>query len=167
MKTTNQTITQERLKELLHYDPLTGLFTRSVYRSPNAKAGDVAGGDNGRGYIKINVDGVSHYAHRLVWLYVHGKFPDKNIDHINGNTFDNRVSNLRDVQQGINLQNQKQARSDNKSCGLLGVSRDKSKWSAQISTDKKLTHLGNFPTPELAHEAYLAAKRQHHEGNTL
>jgi len=66
----------------------------------------------------------------------------------------------------VNLQNIRRARSDNRS-GLLGVARDKTGFRAVIKVAGKQKYLGTFPTPELAHSAYLSAKRLLHEGNTL
>src|SRR5690606_34614864 len=99
-------LTQQRLKELLYYDPETGIFTRLVGRSgPRARAGDVAGSDNGKGYIRIYVDGRPYKAHRLAWFYMHGEWPEE-IDHRNGERADNRLSNLRPVTRQQNNLNQ-------------------------------------------------------------
>lgn len=108
-------------------------------------------------------------AHRLVWLHLYGEWPEHGIDHINGRRSDNTAANLRSVPQSENVQNQRKARRDNKSTGLLGVSRPsgRSKYRAQIMAQGRNRYLGYFDTPEEAHAAYLAAKRQLHPGCTI
>jgi hypothetical protein len=97
-------LNQKTLKKYLNYDPETGVFKRKI-NSGKAKIGDVAGGINGSGYICIRINSVKYRAHRLAWLYVHGKFPDNQIDHINRVKNDNRIDNLRDVTQSVNARN--------------------------------------------------------------
>ena len=87
-------ITQEELKELLDYNPETGLFTWNVYN--NIKNKTTAGTFND-GYIQIKIKQKIYQAHRLAWLYVYGEWPKGQIDHINGIRDDNRIENLRDV----------------------------------------------------------------------
>ena len=105
-------------------------------------------------------------AHRLVWMVVHGEFPGDMIDHINGNPTDNRIENLRVVTHSVNMQNRRTARSTNKT-GLLGVSVSGSKFSAEIRIDGTQVCLGRFETAQMAHEAYVNAKRTHHIGCTI
>ena len=90
-----KTLTAARLRELLQYDPETGVFTRLVKTSNGIKVGDVAGTADARGYILIRVDGWLHLAHRLAWLHMTCEWPKGMIDHINGVRDDNRWSNLR------------------------------------------------------------------------
>lgn len=159
-------VTQERLKELFSYSVDTGLFTR-IQPVPGAKIGKVAGCIKS-GYVVIRVDSILYRAHRLAWLYEHGKWPDGEIDHINGIKNDNRLCNLRDVSVQKNRQNQIRARRNNKS-GFLGVHfvQARQKFRADICIEGRNKILGFFDTPDLAHEAYLNAKRGAHEGNTL
>lgn len=163
-----RTITQARLRELLHYDNETGLFTWRITLCNRAINGNVAGYKNGRGYWHIGFDGKVYSAHRLAWLYVYGEFPKNDIDHINGDKTDNRIANLRDVETSINCQNRRKARTGNKS-GVLGASWHKrfGKWSAKIRVDGKSIHIGYFDTPEEAGRAYLEAKRASHPGCTI
>ena len=86
----SSTLSAERLKELLHYDPDTGVFTRRVSRGP-ARAGSVAGADTRDGYRKIHLDYKFYLMHRLAWLYTHGEFPTEFIDHIDGDRANNRI----------------------------------------------------------------------------
>lgn len=161
-------ITQQRLKDLLHYDLDAGVFVWRVAPCKNIRAGLVAGCRRSDGYVKIGIDGKRYLAHRLVWLYIYGVWPTNNIDHINHNTIDNHIDNLRDVTQVGNLQNQIKARIDS-TTGLLGVSVHKpnGKYKAQIRTRGKSKTIGYYATREEAHAAYLAEKRIQHSTCTL
>jgi hypothetical protein len=163
------TLTAERLRELLHYDPGTGAFTRKVdvkLRGERVAAskGDAAGYLTD-GYLLCRLDGRIYKCHRLAWLYVHGEWPKQQIDHINGVRNDNRIANLRDVSHQLNMQNIKTSRG---ASGVLGVNKNgRSGWQAKITVENKPLSLGTYRTPEAAHAAYLEAKRRLHPGNTL
>lgn len=162
-------LTAARLRELLHYDPDTGVFAWIATSSNVAVAGSVAGGiDTSTGYVKVSVDKRTYYAHRLAWFYMYGTWPAGEIDHINGIRSDNRMANLRDVPRRINRQNQRSPLRGNKS-GYLGVhwSKAANKWCASIMIDKKSRHLGLFESAEVAHAAYVKAKRELHPGGML
>lgn len=166
MSDKHSTLTQSRLRELLRYEPETGNFVRLVTTSSNAKAGMIAGSAKKDGYIKIRIDGKIHSAHRLAWLYMTGDWPEHHIDHVNGDSYDNRWKNLRNVDRQTNLQNQRRAHRNNKS-GLLGVSVHRSGYQADIWVNGKKRYLGIHETPEAAHAAYISAKREAHEGASL
>lgn len=157
-------LTQQELIKLMDYNPETGLFVRKV-RQRNLNAGTV---NRKHGYIDIRVLGKTYRAHRLVWFYVYGEWPLEDIDHINGIKTDNRLCNLRSVSRQQNLENLRKPTSRNTS-GFLGVTKHKksSKWISQIRIFGKVKKLGYFETPDLAHQAYLVAKRQHHAGCTI
>ncbi|VTU25429.1 putative NHN endonuclease [Variovorax sp. PBS-H4] len=161
-------LTAARLRELLHYDPETGVFTWRVTRpGGKANAGSLAGDINKKtGYRRIGILLQRHDAHRLAWLYVHGHWPIGMIDHIDGNQKNNAIANLRDVNHRTNQENLKRALSNN-STNLLGVSARRSRWIARIVIRGKWTYLGTFGTPEEAHAKYVMAKREHHEGCTI
>lgn len=154
-------ITQERLKELLDYDPGTGLFTRRIGRGGEA-AGSVAGTTNNDGYVRIHIDKKLYRAHRLAWLYIHGEFPPNQIDHINRQRSDNRIENLRPSTQRENNQNQSKPRSN--TSGVVGVHWYKriGKWQAYIMLNKRNIHLGYFDSLEEAAAARAAAKAKLH-----
>ena len=160
-------VTAARLREVLHYDPETGVFTWKVKASNRIKVGDIAGTIVKSGYISISIDADMIRAHRLAWLYMNDEWPVGDIDHIDGNRANNALSNLRDVSRSKNLQNLKRAHSDNKASGLLGVYADKKKWAASLTLNGKRFRLGVFDSPEEAHIAYLEAKRKLHEGCTI
>jgi len=161
-------LTAQRLRELLHYSPDTGVFTWRVSRGGAVCAGDSAGYGNGAGYRKIYIDGGQYMAHRLAWLYTHGSWPSGVIDHRDGDRSNNAIANIRDVSICVNNQNQKRAHSSNRSCGLLGVTRDSAgMWQARIRVDGKRRYLGTFKDQEQAGAAYIAAKRLLHAGCTI
>lgn len=166
-------LTQGRLKELLLYDPETGVLTWLVdvmtgrdYKQFAVRRGDIAGYTNARKYVAVKVEGNLYLAHRLAWLYVTGVWPELDIDHRDNNRTNNRWSNLREVNRSTNLENQTKPHRDSKS-GFLGVSRCGSKWQARVWVRGVRRNLGYFGTPEEAHQAYLTAKRVMHAGCTI
>lgn len=152
-------LTADRLRELLDYDPETGVFTWRVSRS-NVHAGTTAGSAHRvMGYRLIRVDGHKYMAHRLAWLYTTGRWPLGEIDHINRDGLDNRIVNLRDASRSQNAGNQKR-RTTNTS-GLKGASPLRGKWQGKICVRGEQIYLGLFDTPEAAHAAYCAAAEKH------
>ena len=148
-------LTQSRLKELLVYDPETGIFTWKVKRQ-RASIGDVATGPDGQGYLRVTLGNERHRAHRLAWLYMHGRWPVDCIDHINLNGLDNRITNLREAtksQNGIN----RNVRRDNKT-GLKGVIFARNRYVARIRVNGKTRHIGAYKNPTHAAFAYRIAE---------
>lgn len=154
------TLTQARLKVLLHYDPETGHFTWRVTRNQTA-IGSRAGSPSGDGYIRIKVDGQLQRAHRLAFLYMTGEFPPNQVDHINRDRTDNRWENLRPATRRENEGN-KGLRRDNTS-GHRGVSwfKPAKKWAAYGYRNGRRVHLGYFASLEEA----AAAAREWREEN--
>lgn len=154
-------VTQERIKQLLAYDPATGVFLWMQNRR-SVRAGDQAGTINNHGYIAIKVDGILYTAHRLAWLWMTGEFPSTEIDHINRVRPDNRFENLRLASSRENKINTG-LRSDNIT-GFRGVSfcTEREKFVAQISHEGKQMNLGRYSTLDGAKAAYAAAAARLH-----
>ena len=158
--TNNVKLTQERLKSLFDYNPLTGFFSRKtkdmavVNPRPNAN-----------GYCRIFVDGNLYYTHRLAWLYVNGAFPPNQIDHINLIKTDNRIENLRLATQRENSQNLPKSKLN--TSGVPGVCWDKKKkmWHARIRTDNGRISLGYYKEIAIASAAMAEGKSKHHRFN--
>lgn len=148
------TLTAERLRELLHYDPDTGDFTWKV-RGRGRRRGRPAGSFHRQsGYIRIVIDRKMYLAHRLVWLYQCGSFSDEMMDHINGVEGDNRFENLRPATYITNQQNRKIG--VNNTSGVKGVdwSVIRQKWRVRIKYDGRQTVIGFFDDIEEAASAY-------------
>ena len=152
-------LTAEQLRSILHYSPETGIFTWKVSTARRVRVGDVAGSQNGKGYLNIKLQRRKHLAHRLAWLYTYSNWPKDQLDHINRNRTDNRICNLREVSHKQN--NQNRSKPSNNTSGHPGVVWHKriSKWVAQITHNYKDIHLGRFNTIEEAIAARKAAEK--------
>ena len=159
-------ITAEHIRQVLDYDAGTGIFIWKTRQGQRGVVGTVAGSKTKLGYWTVQLFGIKYPAHRLAWCYMTGAWPVNHIDHIDGNPSNNTIDNLRDVTQTGNNQNQKSAHSQNVS-KLLGVSRHKQGWQAEIQVDGVRHYLGLFDTPVAAHTAYIAAKRKLHGTCTI
>ena len=158
-------IDSTRLKEILNYDPDTGIFT---WRNTGRGKRRIIAGCLRNGYITINIDKIRYQAHRLALIYVYGHCDSSDVDHINGIKNDNRIVNLRFATRSENKQNIRKIQPNNKS-GYMGVDFHKSTgfWRATITIMQKQKHIGLFKTPEEAHQAYLIAKRNLHPFSNL
>jgi len=151
--------TAERVRELLNYDPLSGLFTWRVDRKNQVRVGGIAGSVNSKGYVTIWIDGNQCQAHRLAVLWMTGEYPPSDTDHVNMVKTDNRWCNLRLASRSQNMANKKN-RADNTS-GAKGVSFKKQlgKWCARVMFNGSRYHLGYYNTVEEASAAYAGASR--------
>lgn len=149
--------TLEQLQTHLTYDPDTGQFTWNA-GGRKRKRGSIAGYPSD-GYIYLAIENKVYRAHRVAWLFVHGQWPTKEIDHINGNRADNRIANLRDVSHRENVQGARRLSPRNKT-GYTGVSWNTAKqcFTATIMRDGKAKFLGCFDTAEEAADAYANHK---------
>jgi HNH endonuclease len=151
-------ITAARLRELLHYDPVTGEFRWVKSLNPKIHVGDIAG-TLANGYRKITIRGREYAAHQLAWLYMTGKWCSALVDHRDGNRSNNRWDNLRHATPSQNSANRRMNR--NNKCGFKGVIRAQSgRWCASIYKNGRSRHLGTFSTPEAAHAAYMTEARK-------
>lgn len=152
-------ITTERLRALLDYHPESGIFRwkKLTHRIP---FGSVAGYLTQQGYRRIGVDGRNHFAHRLAWFYVHGKWPNGLIDHINKDTDDNRIVNLREATPQQNSSNLRNPKPNRFGCRGIVWTHTSANWGARIYHQGKAIWLGSFPTIEEARDAYTEADRR-------
>lgn len=141
------------LKEMLDYEPTTGLFRWKIKPNRRIRIGSVAGSKTSWGYLEVEIHGERYRLHRLAWAFVNGKLPTTDIDHINGVRDDNRISNLRLATRSQNNHN-KPIQKNNR-CGYKGVCKPKhtNKYAAHI----KGKYIGYYETQEEAHAAYCAA----------
>lgn len=160
-------LTHARLKEVLRYDQETGVFTWKARVSIRVRTGDRAGSIGRQGRRHIRVDGVLYAASRLAYFHVTGVRPVGQIDHIDADPTNDRFANLRDVSQALNCENRRKPYSNSKT-GVLGVMQSASgRYCAQVRKERRSIHLGTYDTAEVAHAAYVQAKRRLHEGCTL
>ena len=148
-------ITQAKLKELLDYNPETGVFVRKTGRF----AGNIAGAIQTHGYVMFGLLGKVWLAHRLAWIYVHGVTPN-DIDHKDRVKHNNRISNLRECTNQENQFNRDKPRVN--TSGYKGVILHRGRWTARIKISQKVKHIGYYDTPELASEAYIAKAKELH-----
>ena len=153
-------LTYERLLEVLHYDPETGLFTWKINRKGGMRAGERAGTVTKRGYVYVTVDGKSYLGHRLAWFYIYGVWPEDQIDHEDRVRSDNRITGLREADPYQNQANR--GRNRNNTSGYKGVFWHKlsGKWMAQLRAGGKVIYLGLHNKPEEAHQAYVAKQKE-------
>lgn len=164
MSTINSTLSSDYLKSCLSYDPRVAEFRWAINRG-KMKAGQIAGTTNGNGYPQVMINRKIYLSHRLAWLYIYGRFPDKELDHINGDRADFRIVNLRECSHAENHQNRGKQKNGGKSTSEFpGVymRRECKKWVSQISADGKNYYLGMFEDEMRAREAYLKAKSELH-----
>ena len=153
-------LTAERLRDLLDYDPETGIFRcrRGRGRTP---AGAIAGSPYGKGYLGIKIDYRLYYNHRLAWLYMTGEWPKDQVDHKNRIRDDNRWENLREATNGQNTVNSVRSKASGLPRGVY-LRRRKRPYKAQIVKDGKWHNLGAYSTVDEASQAYQVAAAKFH-----
>lgn len=167
-----QPLTAERLRELLHYDPLTGIFTCRIKRRGTKGVGSIAGCEepvdhpSGKRYWVLCLDYVHYKRGRLAWFYTHGVWPAGEIDHADGNEGNDAIDNLRDatrLQNSQNTRNRKHSKAQLKGIRLMRNRPDlKKPWNARITVHGRELCLGYFASDIEAARAYDAAALQYH-----
>lgn len=151
-----QMLTADMLRQRFDYNPEMGTFVY-LHDVGKLRAGNAAGWRDVRGYQKIQIDGREYKAHRLAWLYMTGSWPNKMIDHANGDTGDNRFANLREATSSQNSANSRTYATN--TTGLRGVryQRRDGRWYAILKADGRRMHLGSYASKEEAAEVYRLA----------
>lgn len=156
---------EEFLREHFKYDPETGslIWIKRPYRS-HVVVGSIAGTKRNDVQLVVSVQHAQLLVHRVAWWFATGEWPKEEIDHINCDSLDNRLCNLREADRAENCFNKRPYSRGGK--GLKGAfyhKRDKC-WFGQIRHNNQQFHLGNFKTEIDAHLAYCeAAKKLHSE----
>lgn len=142
-------LTVDEVREILHYDPETGLFSSKICRSC-LNVGKRSGYLRKDGYIQLKIKSRAFLAHRLAWFYVHGEWPNRDIDHVNRDKADNRIANLRLSTRSENCVNIG-LKSSNTS-GTTGVYFQKKKriWQSYITKNRKRISTGGSKHKEKA-----------------
>jgi hypothetical protein len=148
-------LTAEYVRHLFDYDKWTGQL---FYKNPPSnfkKKGAEAGTPTMKGHIRVVIEGRHYLAHRIIWLWMTGEWPEFEIDHWDEDTGNNRWKNLRKATSSQNLHNR--GVQVNNTSGFKGVSRMRKRWTAEIQCTGKRHRLGFFDTPEEAAKAYKKA----------
>ena len=141
-KFTTKDLSQSRLKEVINYDPITGIFTWIRSNCNRAKKGNIAGFVDHLGYSNIGIDKKVYRSNRLAFLYMEGYFPEYYVDHINRDKLDNKWNNLRHASAACNTINSKKSKRN--TSGVVGVGWHKydKVWESKIGINYKTIHLG-------------------------
>jgi len=164
-------VTVEQVRQILDYNPETGVLTwknkpREMFTTDrqfktwNTRfSGKEAGNANGaNGYRNVGVLGVLYLAHRIIWMHYYGEWPNE-VDHINHDRYDNRISNLQEAVRTTNMQNS--SLSVNNTSGFNGVQFRRGKWLAVIGVNNRRIQLGTFSNFNDAVAARIAANKDH------
>jgi hypothetical protein len=152
-------LTASYVRRILNYDPRTGILRWKQAVARRVKIGQIAGWvDRPKGHVKISIKHKNYLAHRIIWLWMTGRWPLNEIDHENNRRADNRWTNLREATTSQNCQNRK--RSAANTSGYKGACYVRGKWHAQIKINGITKHLGVFDSPLAARRVYCAKARQ-------
>lgn len=152
-------ITQARLKEVLRYSAIVGVFEWRV-AGRKIRPGYLAGGVVGTGYVRITIDRVPYPAHQLAWLYMTGEWPPERIDHRDGDRSNNAFTNLRLATDAQNSWNSKK-KASNRS-GVKGVffCNTTKKWVATFDMNGKVAYRKSFSALEDARAGIRGAREK-------
>lgn len=154
-------LSADYLRQIINYNPESGVFTWRERRG-RVSPGEKASCMDKHGYVVIRIDGHLYKSYRLAWLYMFNKWPDKEVDHLNGIRNDNRIANLREATHSENNQNVQLKKSN--TSGYKGVSWSKSvgKWHAYSRVNGQRIHIGYFEDKNSAYFAACNFREQHH-----
>lgn len=155
-------ITHTRLKQLLDYNPETGLFTWLEQYNSRTIVDSTAGTVDSGGYIKIQIYGKQYRGGRLAWFYMTGEWPLEYIDHKDGNRANDAWCNLREATYSESTHNRYLPVGESGLRGVRRIHSDPPRWEARIAVGYHRTTLGTFDSAEEAHAAYLAASNNLH-----
>ena len=142
--------TQSNLLDLFNYNPKTGVLTNKYTRHRRAKINQVVGSKNNWGYLQTSINYKLYLVHRIIWVMLYGaKSLPREIDHKDGNTVNNKETNIRNGENSVNAINKLQTK-------LVGVRLHKGSYEASIKVKGKLLHLGCFKTQDGA----IVARKQ-------
>jgi hypothetical protein len=158
----------EMLRKMLRYEPETGkLFWKQSSDRKKEWNTRYSGKEaftrpHRMGYLQGTIFNRTYLAHRVIWTIVNGRWPEKHIDHIDGDKTNNKIKNLREATISQNLCNR--GANSNGTSGYKGVSFHKKNlnWCAYITLNRKRKFLGSFDTPQKAHKAYCEAALKMH-----
>lgn len=144
-------------EENIHYNEETGILTWKVDRNYNAKAGDECGSFDTRGYRQINILGKVLKGHKVAWFLHYKVWPEQDIDHINCDRADNRISNLRLANRHEQMRNTRVRKQSKTQIKGVHYDRSRDNYQAFIHVNGRRKHLGRFASAEDAHNAYCNA----------
>lgn len=151
-------ITADRARQVLSYDPETGILVRKSSRQRPDCVGYPIGYKMKIGYLAASIEGKIYYLHRLAWFLHYGEWPSGEVDHINGIKDDNRIANLRIATRSLNGANRPKQKNNTSRCKGVYWHKKAQKWMVSIQVDGKQIYRGLFEDWELARiEATQAA----------
>lgn len=150
---------QAELKTYVIYDANTGVFSARCKRN-KIKPGDILGYKRPDGYVQFRVNGIRKLAHQWAYLYTYGYIPEE-LDHINLDKSDNRISNLRPITRSLNMHNTNKPVTN--TSGYKGIWLDKrvNKWVAELWLNREKIYIGNYDSPDIAYAAYCNVAKQY------
>lgn len=151
-------MTPEYIKEILEYDPETGILRWKKKINRRVVIGAIAGSIS-ENRVNVMINYVNYKGHILAWVIFYGEWPTFEIDHKDTNGTNNSINNLRRATRSQNSANTKPRK--NTLSGAKGVTKAKDKWLARIKVNGKQIRLGLFNTVEEAAAAYTEAAQRH------
>lgn len=149
-------ITAEVVRAMFKYNPDNGELRRKI----GPRKDCVVGWIEPHGYLRVKIGGKKVYCHRIAFLHYHGRIHDGRIDHVNGDRSDNRIANLREVDDFQNAANCGLKRNNTSGASGVAWSKRENKWKASIRSGGKMFNLGTFSDFDAACAARAHAERR-------